>query len=284
MRMAQRSFLFLGALCAAASAPRPHAEVFGPGTISTGEYESHPAFSRDGELLFVRSDSNFSKWSIWESRRTRAGWSRPVPAPFAEGDIAADPYFAPDGRHVYFISARTGPGKTQHDLNIWMVERRASGWGAPERLPAPVNSPGAQWFPRVQKDGSLYFGSDRPGGLGHTDIYRAWRTARAWQVANIGAPVNGAGDEYEFEVSPTGDFAILMADRDPKTGGDLYLVRRKGAGWSTPHRLGPEINTSKLEVGPLISSDGKQLYFSSRRSDTRLGDIYRVTLSWSGEQ
>ena len=40
-------------------------------------------------------------------------------------------------------------------------------------LPEPVNSAGSEWFPRPGADGWLYFGSDRPGGLGATDIWRA---------------------------------------------------------------------------------------------------------------
>jgi Tol biopolymer transport system component len=263
----------------AASTPVAAPELFGPGTISTEQYESHPAFSRDGQLLlFVRSDENFSKWKIMEAHRTASGWSKPEPAQFAAGTVAADPYFAPDGRRVYFISARLAPGKQQHDLDIWMVERGRSGWGTPERLPAPVNSPAAEWFPRLQPDGSLYFGSDRPGGHGLTDIYRATLTASGWQVENLGASVNSAGEEYEFELAPGGKTAILMADRDSGSGGDLYLVSRTAAGWSEPQQLGPEINSSQLEVGPLISGDGKQLYFSSRRSEDRLGDIYRIRM------
>jgi Tol biopolymer transport system component len=262
--------------------PGPQPKVFAPGVISTREYESHPAFSRDGKLLlFVRSDANFFKWSIWQSRRGKSGWSPPGPASFAQGDVAADPYFAPDGRHVYFISARLAPGKTTHDLDIWMVELVGSDWGTPERLPPPVNSPGSEWFPRIQRDGSLYFGSDRPGGFGRTDIYRAQRTAEGWHVTNLGPPVNSAADEYEFEVSSSGKVAILMAERDLKSSGDLYLVRRIKDRWSMPHRLGTKINTSQLEVGPLISRDGRELYFSSRRSTERLGDIYRVRLSMS---
>jgi Tol biopolymer transport system component len=97
-------------------------------------------------------------------------------------------------------------------------------------------------------------------------------------VANLGAPVNSAGDEYEFEIAPDGRRAVMMADRGDPSGGDLYLVDRAGQNWLAPRRLGPEINGPGLEVGPLFSRDGKQLYFSSRRSDTRLGDIYRVDM------
>ncbi len=284
MRPARAILLTSLSARAAASGQAPAPKLFAPAVISTERYESHPALSRDGRLLlFVRSDPSFSQWKIWQSSRTRSGWLEPMLASFAISEIAADPYFAPDARHVYFISRRLAPGKAKHDLDIWVVERQGSGWGASERLPEPINSPSAEWFPRLQPDGSLYFGSNRPGGHGGTDIYRARQTATGWQVTNLGPPVNSAADEYEFELTPNGRIALLMADRDPNSGGDIYLVRHTSRGWSAPKRLGPEINTSQLEVGPLISRDGKHFYFSSRRNDERLGDIYRARMPRASE-
>ena len=43
--------------------------IFGEGIISTGEYDSHPAFTPDGRTLyFVRSTPTFSFWTIMVSR------------------------------------------------------------------------------------------------------------------------------------------------------------------------------------------------------------------------
>lgn len=267
------------AILATGFATGPGADVFGPGVISTEQYESHPAISPDGGLLlFVKSDPDFSRWTIWESHRTSSGWSNPARATFAKADIAADPFFAPDGKRVYFISTRLAPGETKRNLDIWMVERRGLRWGAPQRLPEPINSSAAEWFPRLQPDGTLYFGSDRKGGLGRTDIYRARNTKAGWTVENLGAPVNSAGDEYEFEIAPNGKTAVLMRAADASSQGDLYRVRRIRQGWARPRKFGPEINTDALEVGPLFSRDSCDLYFSSRRSDERLGDIYRIRI------
>jgi Tol biopolymer transport system component len=272
--------LAAAALCLLAAKNSAGPQIYAPGSISTPEYESHPAFSPDGKLLLVvKSTPEFSGWKIYESSRSRSGWSAPVLASFSGEFLDADPQFSRDGRRVYFISTRTAPDKARKDLDIWVVTRTAAGWGVPERLPAPINSAGAEWFPRIQPDGSLYFGSDRPGGLGATDIYRAVRTSKGWQVSNLGAPVNSAADEYELELSPDGKIGILMAARDPSTQGDLYRIARTKNGWSQPQRLGPGFNGPGLEVGPLISRNGKLLYFSSRRSAERLGDIYVAPLA-----
>lgn len=268
--------LACGLLAARDSAPI----IFAPDSISTAGYESHPAFRPDGKtLLFVRRNRDFSGWRIYQSTRSAGKWSTPDAVGFVGDGADADPQFSPDGRRVYFISSRTAPGKASKDIDIWVVERMGLGWSVPERLPAPINSPGAEWFPRMQRDGTLYFGSDRPGGLGATDIYRAIPNGDGWRVINLGAPVNSAGDEYEFELSPNGTLGILMAARDPGTGGDLYRTRRSGGVWSPPKPLSDAVNTSGLEVGPLITRDGKTLYFSSRRGEARLGDIYSLPMA-----
>lgn len=265
------TLIFMLCTCTASAA-----DILGRGVISTQEWESHPAFSPDGNLLlFVKSDANFGNWKIMEAHRTSAGWSRPVMAAFSGQYLDADPFFAPDGKTLYFISDRPAPGKTGDDRDIWKIERTNERWGKATRLPAPVNSAGQEWFPRQMADGTLYFGSDRKGGQGGNDIYVAKPIHRGYKVRNLGAPVNTKGNEFEFEPAPNGKYAVLMRGCAEDCGhGDLYVTHRIASGWSTPRNLGPRINSDTLEVGPTISRDGETFYWSSARNVNRLGDIY----------
>ena len=140
-----------------------------PAGISSPLFESHAAFDpRTGELYFVRSSPAFEGWRIFVSRCTATGWSAPKP-PVIDGDgVEADPYFTADGGTLYFIS--TARWMKTKDLDIWRWTRAAR--GAPVHPPA-VNWAGSEWFPRPAPDGWLYFGSNRPGGLGGNDIWRA---------------------------------------------------------------------------------------------------------------
>jgi hypothetical protein len=139
-----------------------------PAGISSPEFESHAAFDpRTGDLWFVRSSPQFTGWRILVSRCTGTGWSTPESPAFAGDGVEADPYVTPDGRSLYFISTRSAEGVQRRSLDIWRADRDDLGtWGAPTRLPEPVNTPGAEWFPRPGADGWLYFGSSRPGGFG----------------------------------------------------------------------------------------------------------------------
>jgi hypothetical protein len=184
--------------------------------------------------------------------------------------VEADPYFTSDGGGLYFISTRSREGVKGKDLDIWRVDRDKAGlWGRPKRLPEPVNSPGAEWFPRPSVDGWLYFGSDRPGGLGATDIWRARPdSAGKWTVENLGPSVNTAGDEYEPLPAPDGSRMIVMAD------GDLYETRKTATGWAPRTKLGPEINSGGMEVGALFSPSGRSLLFARDTKGPNSGEFF----------
>jgi Tol biopolymer transport system component len=218
----------------------------------------------------VRSSPQFSGWRILVSSCTDTGWSAPTRPAFAGDGVEADPWFTADGRTLYFISTRSRDGVKGTNLEIWMVERDSAGtWGAPTRLPEPVNSPGAEWFPRPAPDGWLYFGSDRPGGLGATDLWRARRDSTgAWSAENLGAALNTAGDEYEPLPAPDGSRMILMAD------GDLFESRRTPAGWSPRRKLPPAVNQPGMKVGAVFSPSGRSLLFARDTQGPDSGELY----------
>jgi hypothetical protein len=233
-------------------------------------FESHAAFDPlNGDFYFVRSSPEFRGWRILVSRCGRRGWEAPVDAPFAGDGVEADPAFTDGGRTLWFISSRTSDGVRGRGLDIWTVTRGADGrWATPVRLPEPVNSAGNEWFPRPARDGWLYFGSDRPGGLGRTDIWRARRSADgAWTVENAGPALNSPADEYEPLITPDGARMLLM------TGEGYFESRLTAAGWSPRARLGAEINADSDEIGAVFSPSGRSFLFSRNLGEGRSGEF-----------
>jgi len=258
-------------LVALVGAADPTVRPWTPAGISSSRFESHAAFDpRTGQLYFVRSSPQFTGWRILVSQCTATGWSAPEPPAFAGDGVEADPSFTRDGRSLFFISTRSVDGVKRTHLDIWRVDRDAAGvWSAPTRLPEPVNSDGAEWFPRIGVDGWLYFGSDRPGGFGATDIWRARANpAGRWIVENLGAGVNSSGDEYEPLPSPDGSRLILMAD------GGLYQSRKSASGWGPKTKLGPEVNQNGTEIGPLFSPSGRSLLFARDTKGPQSGEFF----------
>jgi len=270
---ASRSALFLltAGLALTLASPSPgRVHPWKPAGISSPKFESHAAFDPvNGDLWFVRSSPSFEGWRILVSRCSPEGWTEPQPPAFAGDGVEADPYFTPDGKSLYFISTRTVEG-IKSNLDIWRVDRDSKGaWGAPMRLPEPINSPAPEWFPRPGSDGWLYFGSGRRGGLGRTDIWRARAGEDGhWSVENLGPAVNTAGDEYEPLPSPDGNRMIVMAD------GGLYETRRTEAGWSPRMKLPAEVNVNGSEIGAVFSPSGKSLLFARDTKEPDSGEFF----------
>jgi Tol biopolymer transport system component len=288
--------------------PLPAPVVFAPGSISTGEYESHPAFTADGKTLyFLKNTPDFGHWTIVESRFEKGAWTRPEVVPFSGRYSDADPFLTSDGSRMLFISNRPVDGKAKQDLDIWVVDRKAGGgWGEPRPLGPPVSSPGNEWFPTLAADGTLYFGSDREGGKGRTDLYRARLVdGRYAEPENLGDAVNSPGDEFEPLISPKGDVLLFMAVRQGGQGsGDFWVSSLRDGAWTPARNLPLPINSPAFEVSPRISPDGRYFFFTSTRgfasqplarrltydelsqrlnsSGNGLGDIYQVDLSALG--
>jgi hypothetical protein len=265
-RLIRLSFLLL---LGSASGPD---RIWSAPPISSDQFESHPAFDpRTGDLWFVRSTPQFRGWRLKVSKCTAHSWSVPAEPPFAGDGVEADPWFTSDGRELWFISSRTDDGMKGRGLDIWRVARGPDGrWDKPKRLPEPINSAGSEWFPRLDRDGWLYFGSDRLGGFGKTDIWRArqLRDGR-WRLENAGPAINSAGDEYEALPNPDGKWLLLSADA-------YYRSERLGQGWAKRVRLGPEINSNGSEIGAAFSPSGRSWLFARDLKDGRSGELMLV--------
>jgi Tol biopolymer transport system component len=242
-----------------------------PAGISSPLFESHPAFDpRTDDLMFVRSAKDFSGWYLLASRCGPSGWTEPAAPSFAASGLEADPWFTPDGKSLYYISTRANGGMRSKDLDIWKVDRDASGnWGTPVRLPEPVNSASAEWFPKPGVDGWLYFGSDRAGGIGKTDIWRAKLESNGkWTVENLGPSINTASNEYEALPSPDGKLLIVQA------GDSMYQSTRGADGWLPRHAMGPELNVNGSEIGALFSPSGNSMLFARDTKTDLSGEFF----------
>jgi hypothetical protein len=288
--------------------PLPHATLFAPGVVSTGDYESHPTFTPDGhEIYFLKMAPNFSRWSIFVSRYENGAWSQPKVAPFSGQYQDADPYITADGKHFYFISDRPvqSGGERQSNHDIWVMDKTDSGWSAPRHLAAPVNSDADEFYPIALKNGALYFGSQRKEANGAGDIYRAVpQKDGGYAVENLGSPVNTAAGEYEAFVTEDEHMMLLAITRRPDSLGDidLYVSHKHADGkWGEPVNLGPEINSPARELSPKLTPDGKYLIWMSCRvpplperpqrhmtaevlqelhaPGNGLGDIYQIDIS-----
>lgn len=248
-------------------------ELFGLGTISTPENELNAAFAPDGgTLYFTRTAGANGQFGVIVASRALPGgrWSAAEVLDFSGRYADYDPILSPDGARLYFISKRPVTGQDPRgDFDIWVTDRAGSRWGAPRNLGGPINSDGDELYPSVATDGTLYFSScGRPDSRGRCDIYRArFRDGRYLEPENLGDAINTPASETDAFVAPDQSYLVFTGYGRPGAvgDGDLYVSFAREGAWSVAHHLGPAINTVAREYCPIVSPDGRYLYFTSQR-------------------
>ncbi len=248
--------------------PGERPELFAPGIVSSiWGLHSVTAFSPDGNTamwapMITIPGQLYSTGGILMSERKNGRWTAPQFTSFTgdeEGDV---PFFAPDGKRVYFMSAQALPGARQSGKErIWYVDRSKDGWSEPKVVDAAVNDYPHHWQFSVDADHTLYFSSSVPDGYGQGDIYRAKCVDSKWQKPeNLGPPVNTDQDEGMPFIAPGGSYLLFSRTYD------LYICfRREDGGWTEPVKLEEPINSRSLDICPMVSPDGKYLFFLSQR-------------------
>ena len=284
--------------------------LFAPGVISTGDYELNAAFEPDGRTVyFTKStpDAGFSLMTILMARYENGAWGNLAVAPFSGQYSEVDPFLSPDGRRLYYISKRPVEGDApRNDFDIWMVERTDAGWGAPRHLDAPVNTDDQEYFPAVSATGALYFSTRREDTNGRFDLYRSRLVdGRYAEPENLGAAVNSEHSEIDVYVDPDERFIIFVSYRPAGQGsGDLYISYHRDGQWTPAQNLGDTVNSPAREYCPMVSPDGRYLFFTSERGfadqpleepltyeqlvdrirspGNGMGDVYYISLSALG--
>jgi Tol biopolymer transport system component len=268
---------------AAAQSAHPYAtkdklgepKLFADGIINTKGDDYGPTFTPDGKTLyFVRRRDRRNDEYIAVSDFKNGNWTQPAIVSFSGQHPDKEPFVSPDGKSLFFASRRplSGAGALK-DWDIWMVSKTKTGWSEPQNLGPTVNSSGYDNYPSVAKNGTLYFGSVREGGKGTNDLYRSRLVNGKYaQAESLGEIINTAGNEADPYIAPDESYLIFSGELPGGLGeGDLYISFNRGGAWTKPESLGPIINSATYEYTPLISPDGKYLFFSRG-----WGDIYQI--------
>jgi ankyrin repeat protein len=250
-------------------------ELFAPGIISTEKKELNSVFTPDGKEFYFTIHTAKGPWEIMVMKLIDNCWTKPEPASFSGRFSDVDLFISPDGRKLFYCSNRPldGKGEPKQDFDIWVVDRSGDGWSEPYNPGAPINSDEAEFYPSITRDGTLYFQSIRPDTRGSRDLYRAKLENGVYTRAeNLGDVVNTNLFEGDILVSPDEEYIIFSVNRKDSFGlGDLYIsFRQKDDAWTEPRNMGPEINTEHNENCPILTPDGRYLFF------TRHGDIFWV--------
>lgn len=156
----------------------------------------------------------------------------------------------------------------------------------PEAPGKNINSSGVEMSASITSDGNtIYFTSDRKGGLGGTDIYVSRRLPSGeWgEAQNLGPVVNTEYDEDFPTVSDDERVLYFSSKGHTSIGGfDIFKVIKEDetSPWSSLRNIGYPINNAEDNMNLRFSKSGRYGYISALRQEG-IGDldIYRVTFN-----
>ena len=189
---------------------------------------------------------------------------------------------SPDGNTALWFSRNRPGGPGGYD--IWISRRAHGAWSAAQ--PVGFNSPSRDFDPAFSPDGkSVYFSSDRTGGVGGDDIYRVELTTLGFGIPqNAGAEVNSAGNEWAPMLSADGTTLLFSSNGRGGAGRmDLFTALRKSHGFAPAMPMTGAINTAADEFDATFVETNAFVIFS-RANDLRADDVnlYYAPLTGGG--
>lgn len=136
---------------------------------------------------------------------------------------------AQDGQTLLLYMS-TEDGSALNDLYVCFQKADGS-WTEPKNLGKKINSPETdEMTPYLAADGAtLYFSSNRAGGLGDNDIWMTKRLDDSWtkwtEPTNLGAPINTPNWDAFFTMDAGGEYAYLTTSLSGYGASDIVRVR-----------------------------------------------------------
>jgi outer membrane protein OmpA-like peptidoglycan-associated protein/tetratricopeptide (TPR) repeat protein len=258
---------------AAVKNPQPYEPLNMGAAINTKYHEYFPALTADGAtMIFSRViDSNEDFFIAQKDKNGE--WGAAVPMSnvintknYNEGAQS----LSPDGMYLYFTGCNRPDSYGSCD--IYVSHKTGKNWDKPFNLGSTVNSNCWDSQPAISPDGeTLYFSSNRPGGFGGYDLWKATlKGDGTWnKPENLGPEINTAYDENTPYMHPDGQTLYFSSDGWPGFGNKDIFFSRIGADqkWTKPQNLGYPINTFNEETGLIVTPDGQEGLFSSNLKD-----------------
>jgi len=249
--------------------------------VVNSEYPDYaPAVTADNQTMFFTSRRNGGVGKnkdvdneyfedIWMSKKVNGKWSSPknMQKPINSETHDASIGISPDGKELFLYKPDNGG-------DIYVSKLQPDGkWTVPSGMGKFVNSRFKEPSVGISYDGqTLYFSSDRPGGFGGLDIYKAdLDKAGNWtKPINLGSTINTEYDDDSPFVDMDGKTLYFSSRGHKGMGGfDIYkaVYDETKKIWSQPANMGYPVNSPDDDIYFVITGDGKTGYFASAKGD-----------------
>ena len=265
-------------------------------TLNTKSIEFSPVYYEQGIVYVVAKENN----RIFDPKTGQAYFDLVYADIAPDGSVSKPVVFSPnirtqyhegpcsfsrDGKEIFFTRSDVGAKVDQRSgarkdvqLKIYHGTKGAEDWENIAELPFSSNEYSIA-HPALSADGNyLVFSSDMPGGFGGMDLYIAERADGQWHdPVNLGSHINSKSHEI-FPAWHEGGYLFFSSDRPGGFGGlDEYVTAWTGSnGFRGLQHLSAPFNSSRDDLGLVVSPDGRSGYMASDRKPTEgRDDLYR---------
>lgn len=183
-----------------------------------------------------------------------------------------------DGQTLFIYKS-----ENNNNGDIYISKLKGKNWSKPEAIKGDVNKKDS-WEGSVSLSANgkvLYFASDRSGGYGGRDLYKAeLQDDGSWgNVQNLGTKINtNYNDDAPF-IHPDNQTLYFSSEGHTSIGGyDIFYSKLdEYNSFSDPQNIGYPINTINDDRYFVLAADGKTGYYSGG-GENSIGeqDIFRI--------
>jgi outer membrane protein OmpA-like peptidoglycan-associated protein len=270
-------------------------EMYNLGKSINSVYKDYgPVISEDQKTIYFTSrrkgstggnkdnDNEYFE-DIYVSKLSDTSWSEPLNLGFPINSDIHESVIAlsRDGKELFlYVDKDNNPG----DIFSSKLDNKGN-WMTPKSIGTSINTPFIENSITLSKDGTtMYFASNREGGIGGFDIYIAKKNAKGeWgNPENLGGTINTEYDEEGPFLDVDGKTLYFSSKGHEGMGGyDLYRSKYDSIRntWGPAENLGFPINSTDDDIYFVLASDGIWGYFSSAKSDG-IGDadLYKIRM------
>ncbi len=242
--------------------------------LSSSAFDEITSITKD-ELtayFYSRKAGGLGDFDLWKSIRSNKNGSWGTPSNITELNTNVydgHPTLASDELTMYMSTKRSG---VIGDVDIWITSRtdKNSPWNASQNIPG-FNTANSDQVPVISSDSlSIWFTSDRTGGVGNLDIWTATRPDidSSWGTATNVTELNSTVPDVPSWISLDKKTLYFISDRSGGLGGsDVWIATRSNtsSSWSTPFNFG-QINSSASDSHIILNASTTRLWLTSGRS------------------
>lgn len=256
--------------------------------INTSLIEYNPVVSADESVMAftalrpnsgkTRSGDKFIE-EIYISYNHAGAWTEPKVISIASEYNVGTAGISPDGhKMLIFMGTTSDPG------SLFQITKSGETWSKPTLINPVINHPKfLESTASITPDGkTVYFASDRTGGLGGLDIWKTQQQANgSWSSpVNLGPEINSKANEDAPFIHPDQKTLFFTSDGHNTMGGrDIFVTRLVGNKWRAAENMGYPVNTTANDNYFTLIADGTRGYFSSdRKGGLGSQDIYYLDM------